>query len=92
MNANAKQKTLFEIFKAKELELMEMLKDAAENSGGASQFWEMREEVAEHFNTSQEFEVDKMIIANTELVGIYKKISNILEDQLETLNNIKNEV
>ena len=84
--ATLKQTTLFQLFSTKEMELMEFAERET-----LPELWSQKASIGEEYEKTSSLRIDALIFTTTELLSAYRKITNIFQEELDILNEIRAE-
>lgn len=84
--ATLKQISLGQLLSTKEKELIEFAE-----SGTLNELWSQKASIGEEFEETRALRVDALIFTTTELLSAYRKISDIFQEELDILNEIRAE-
>ncbi len=84
--ATLKQITLGQLLSTKEKELMEFAE-----GGTLDELWSQKASIGKELEETHTLSVDALIFTTTELLSAYRRISDIFQEELDILNEIKSE-
>lgn len=84
--ATFKLSTLAQMFSAQEMRLQEFAE-----SKSLEEAWTQKAEIGEEYEKTHSLKIDALIMTTTVLLSGYREVTNILQEELNLLNEIKSE-